>query len=321
MNGARLHKACSVLGFSIRTYERWKKSSDKIDKRKGAIKKTPKKLNDVEKRKILAIANSKDFASKPPSQIIPALADSGEYICSERTLYRLLKNEGMLLHRGKVRAPQKRICPRLTATRSDQVYSWDITYLPTNIKGKFYYLYLFVDIYSRYIVGWHIDECQDNKIAAKVFKEICLKSNILADQLTLHADNGGPMKGATMLATMQTLGVIKSFSRPATSNDNPFSEALFKTVKYCPSYPRKPFQSIEQCKAWMISFTEWYNKEHRHSGIKFVTPYQRHHGFEKEILVKRQCVYEAAKLKNPNRWSGASRCWEPAKEVHINPIH
>ena len=310
-----------MLGFSIRTYERWKKSPDKIDRRKGARKNTTNKLSDFEKKKILSIANSQDFASLPPSQIVPALADVGEYICSERTFYRVLKSEGMQHHRGKARAPQKRVCPRLIAYQPNQVYSWDITFLPTKIKGKFFYLYLFIDIYSRYIVGWHIDESQDNKIAAKVFKDICHRLKISPEQLTLHADNGGPMKGATMLATMQNLGVIKSFSRPATSNDNPFSEALFKTVKYCPAYPRKPFKSLEQAKAWMENFTEWYNNKHRHSGIKFVTPYERHHGLDKEILMKRARLYEAAKSRNPKRWSGSSRCWEPAKEVYINPVH
>ena len=252
---------------------------------------------------------------------MPALADRGEYICSERTFYRVLKSEGMQHHRGKSRAPQRKICPRLVAYQPNQIYSWDITFLPTEIKGNFYYLYLFVDIYSRYIVGWHIDEYQDNKIAAMVFKDICRKSKISPHQLTLHVDNGGPMKGATMLATMQNLGVIKSFSRPATSNDNPFSEALFKTVKYCPSYPRKPFKNIEHAVAWMESFTEWYNKKHRHSGIKFVTPYQRHYGLDEEILVKRRCIYEAAKLCNPKRWSGSTRCWESEKKVYINPMH
>lgn len=320
VNGAKLYKACSMLGLSLRTYERWKKSPDKTDRRKGASKNVPNKLSDSEKKKILLIANSQDFASLPPSQIVPSLADKGEYICSERTFYRVLKSEGMQHHRGRSRAPQKRICPRLVAYQPNQIYSWDITFLPTEIKGKFFYLYLFMDIYSRFIVGWHIDESQDNKIAAKVFKDICNKSNISLHQLTLHADNGGPMKGATMLATMQNLGVIKSFSRPATSNDNPFSEALFKTVKYCPAYPRKPFNSLEQAKAWMENFTEWYNKKHRHSGIKFVTPYQRHHGLDKEILDKRQRVYELAKIRNPKRWSGASRNWAPENEVYINPV-
>jgi putative transposase len=242
------------------------------------------------------------------------------YICSERTLYRLLKNAGMQHHRGKSRPPQKRVLPRLTAYQPNQIYSWDITYLPGEVKGKFYYLYLFIDIYSRYIVGWHIDEHQDNKISAAIFKNICIQANISPNQLTLHSDNGGPMKGATMLATMQNLGVIKSFSRPATSNDNPFSEAMFKTVKYCPAYPRKPFKNIEHARDWMGSFTQWYNMRHKHSGIKFVTPYQRHYGLDKEVLTKREQVYQSARLKMPQRWSTVSRNWQPEKEVAINPI-
>ncbi len=268
---------------------------------------------------MLKIVNMPEFASLPPSQIVPILADRGEYICSESTFYRILRQERMQHHRGRSKPPQKRPCPRLTASSPNQVYSWGITFLPTEIKGKFYYLYLFIDIYSRYIVGWHVNDYQDNKVSAKVFRQICESNNIEKSQLTLHSDNGGAMKGATMLATMQNLGVIKSFSRPATSNDNPFSEALFKTLKYCPSYPRKPFKDIEQAEQWMTKFTRWYNYEHRHSGINFVTPHQRHTGLEHEILSKRSQVYNEARAKNPKRWNCKTRCWEPVEKVHINP--
>jgi putative transposase len=260
-----------------------------------------------------------EFASLPPSQIVPILADRGEYICSESTFYRILRQEKMQHHRGRSKPPQKRPCPRLMASDPNHVYSWDITFLPTEIKGKFYYLYLFVDIYSRYIVGWHIDHYQDNKVSADIFRQICISNNIDNTGLILHSDNGGAMKGATMLATMQNLGVIKSFSRPATSNDNPFSEALFKTVKYCSCYPRRPFKDIEQAKQWMEKFAKWYNYEHRHSGIKFVTPHQRHMGLERDILDKRRQVYSEARAKNPGRWSSSIRCWEPADKVYINP--
>jgi len=256
----------------------------------------------------------------PPSQIVPILADKDEYICSESTFYRILHSENMQHHRGHTKAPQKRECPRLLATGPNQVYSWDITYLPANIKGKFYYLYLFLDIYSRYVVGWHIDEYQDGTIAAGKFTSICIKNNIAPKQLILHADNGGPMKGSTMVATMQKLGVIKSYSRPATSNDNPFSEALFKTVKYCPKYPRKPFETLAQSITWMESFVAWYNYEHRHSGIKFVTPHQRHTGQDKEILANRSNVYKIAKTQNPGRWARGIRNWDHVQEVYINPI-
>jgi putative transposase len=261
-----------------------------------------------------------EFSSLPPSQIVPILADRGEYICSESTFYRILRREGMQHHRGHSKSPQKRPRPRLEASGPNQVYSWDITFLPSEIKGQFYYLYLFIDIYSRYIVGWHIDHSQDNKISADVFRKICKSNDVDTSGLILHSDNGGPMKGASMLATMQNLGVIKSFSRPATSNDNPFSEALFKTVKYCSCYPRGPFKGIEKAKEWMVRFVKWYNHEHRHCGIRFVTPYQRHTGLEHDILSKRKAVYYNARVKNPERWGQSIRCWEPVEKVYINPI-
>jgi putative transposase len=308
------------VGVSLRTYQRWFKKTDKSDKRKGATKNVPNKLSKNEREQVLKVVNRPEFASLPPSQIVPTLADNGEYICSESTFYRILRAEGMQHHRGRSRSPQKRICPRLTASKPNQVYSWYITFLPTDTKGKFYYLYLFIDIYSRFIVGWHIDNVQDNKISAAVLQQICDDKKVEASQLTLHSDNGGAMKGATMLATMQRLGVIKSFSRPVTSNDNPFSEALFKTVKYCPTYPRKPFKSISEAEKWMKKFTKWYNFEHKHSGINFITPYQRSIGLENEILQKRREIYEKAREKHPNRWAIKTRSWEPVLEVSINPI-
>lgn len=265
------------------------------------------------------MVNLPRFASLPPSQIVPILAEEGTYICSERSYYRILHAHNMQHHRGHTKPPHPRGCPRLTATGINQVYSWDITYLPTVVKGKFYFLYLFVDIFSRYIVGWHVDELQDNVIAAKVLASICQKARIKDNELTVHSDNGGPMKGATMLATMAKLGVIKSFSRPATSNDNPFSEALFRTVKYCPKYPKKPFESIQAARAWMEAFVAWYNHDHRHSGIGFVTPYQRHTGQDIAILEYRREVYLKAKLESPLRWSRDVRKWESSRKVHINP--
>jgi transposase InsO family protein len=320
IGGARLNKACAIVGISLRTYQRWNKSSNFVDQRKGASKYIPNKLSELERNLVINVVNKSEFSSLPPSQIVPILADRGEYVCSESTFYRILRAEGMQHHRGRSKPPQKKDCPRLTAYQPNQIYSWDITFLPTNVKGKFYYLYLFIDIYSRFIVGWHINIEQNNKISAVIFQQICESENIKPTQLTLHADNGGPMKGSTMLATMQNLGVIKSFSRPATSNDNPFSEALFKTVKYCPSYPRKPFKDIEQAEIWMAKFTSWYNFEHKHSGIKFVTPYQRHAGLEQDILDKRVQLYERAKKSHPNRWASNTRCWKAEDVVHINPI-
>ena len=162
-------------------------------------------------------------------------------------------------------------------------------------------------------------EKESSAHASLLIRKTCLAEGVQQDQLVLHSDNGSPMKGATMLATLQKLGVVPSFSRPSVSDDNPYSESLFRTLKYTPSYPAKPFQSIETARKWVHEFVQWYNDEHRHSGIQFVTPNQRHQGKDKEILEKRKAVYQAAKEKNPKRWSGEIRDWNPVTKVWLNP--
>lgn len=174
----------------------------------------------------------------------------------------------------------------LVATGPNQVYTWDITYLPTQVKGVFLYLYLVMDIYSRKIVGWQVHEEERSALAADLMTDICEREGIRRDQVTLHSDNGSPMKGATMLATLQQLVIMPSFSRPSVSNDNPYSESLFRTLKYRPNYPGKPFADVRSARSWVEGFIGWYNHEHRHSAIKFVTPAQRHCGEDSSILAK-----------------------------------
>jgi len=201
-----------------------------------------------------------------------------------------------------------------------KTWSWDITFLPTAVRGQFYRLYMVMDVYSRLIVGWEIHEDERAEHAATLITKACLRHRVRQDALVLHADNGSPMKGATMLATLQRLGIVPSFSRPAVSDDNPYSESLFRTLKYTPAYPKKPFASIEQARQWVLRFVTWYNTEHRHSGIKFVTPTQRHYGQEHVILERRRRVYEAAKQSMPERWKGRhTRDWNPVGEVWLNP--
>lgn len=204
--------------------------------------------------------------------------------------------------------------------RPNQIYSWDITYLQSCVRGQFYYLYLFLDIFSKKIVGWDIHATQESNLSAILLEDICMNEKINKHQLVIHADNGGPMKGATMLATMQKLCIVPSFSRPSVSNDNPFSESLFKTLKYCPIFPSKPFESIEAAKNWMEIFVKWYNTEHLHSGINFVTPTSKHLGLDIELLKNRNEVYEKAKEKNPIRWSGKTRNWDAIMAVKLNPL-
>ena len=223
-------------------------------------------------------------------------------------------------HRGKERPDQKRSKPRaLCATAPNQLYSWDITYLPTQIKGKHHYLYLFMDIFSRKIVGWQVYETESSEQASQVMIDICRRENIAANQVILHSDNGSSMKGATMLATLQTLGVMPSFSRPAVSNDNPYSEALFKTCKYRPNYPNQAFENLMAARTWVGQFVQWYNHEHRHSAIGFVTPAQRHDGRDQALLNQRSELYQAAKARHPNRWTGDTRNWQRVHVVHLNP--
>jgi transposase InsO family protein len=266
------------------------------------------------------VANKPEYAALSPSKIVLLLADKGEYIASESTFYRVLKSEKQLQHRLPSKPVRSVNKPRaLKATAPNQLYSWDTTYLATLVLGLFFYLYLVIDIYSRKVVGWQVYEMESSALAADLMTDICQQENIERHQVTLHSDNGSPMKGATLLATLQELGVMPSFSRPSVSNDNPYSESLFRTLKYRPEYSEKAFNNLATVRAWVKGFVHWYNNEHLHSAIKFVTPKQRHKGEDKEILVKRKCVYQQAKSRHPERWSGEIRNWDQVDEVFLNP--
>ena len=318
--GARQGPACASISLSERTLQRWQRDQSRGDQRPTRVQTPKNSLSELERKRLLAVANSEEFGHMPPSQIIPRLADRGQYIGSESTLYRVLKAESQLAHRGAQRPAQKRHKPRaLFATAPNQLFSWDITYLPTLVMGSYFYLYLFLDIFSRKIVGWQVYEAESSELASEVMRDICTREKVSPNQVVLHSDNGSPMKGATMLATLQTLGVMPSFSRPAVSNDNPFSESLFRTLKYRPTYPHRPFETLLSARQWVSTFAHWYNEEHHHSAIRFVTPAQRHAGLDRALLDKRVKVYEAAKLKHPERWSRNTRNWQPIDIVNLNP--
>ena len=321
-SGACISPICCLMGISPRTLQRWRKEDGvKVDGRKEAAKsRVPaNKLSEQECAQVLTLANQPQYANMPPSQIVPALADRGRYIASESTFYRVLREADQLAHRGKAKPPTHKKPVPLEATGPNQLWSWDITYLATNVKGLFFYLYLIMDIYSRKIVGWEVYETESAEQAASVFRKAHLREGICGASITLHSDNGSPMKGATMLSTLQKLGVTPSFSRPSVSNDNPYSEALFKTLKYHPGFPNKPFSTLETAREWVAGFQYWYNEVHKHSCLKFVSPAQRHRGEDAAILRRRTVLYEKAKKLNPERWSGSTRNWTPEKTVHLNP--
>lgn len=320
--GARRSAACAELGLSERTLQRWTGPEGICeDRRPFADRPEPtSKLSEGERERIVATCNAPEFASLPPGQIVPRLADEGIWIASESSFYRVLRERGQNCRRGRARAATPRKSPTsFKAEGPCQVWSWDITWLPGPIAGAFFYLYLILDIFSRKIVGWEVHERETADFAAQMLERAVWAETCLTSPLVLHADNGSPMKGATMKATMERLGIIASFSRPRVSNDNPFSEALFRTCKYMPDWPSRGFATLDAARAWVHGFVRWYNVEHRHSAIRFVTPDQRHRGEDRPLLARRHQVYQLARAARPERWSGGTRNWQPVRSVWLNP--
>jgi transposase InsO family protein len=317
--GARFEAACEVLGLAARTVQRWKDDPGGDDGRAGP-KTTPRHALTAEERDmIVALATSQKYRNLSVRQIVPLIADEGLYVASESSFYRVLHEQDLMAHRSPAR-PARHAKPKaLVATGPRQVWSWDITYLRASTRGQFYYLYLVLDIWSRKIVGWDVHEAECSELASRVVEDACAREGVRRGEVTLHSDNGGPMKGATMLATLQRLGIAASFSRPRVSDDNAICEAIFRTLKYRPGYPRKPFASLEEARAWVATFVAWYNGEHLHSSIKYVTPNDRHEGRDGDILAKRHELYLAAKSATPRRWTRNTRDWTPVATVTLNP--
>ena len=322
--GATLGRACAQVGLTARSVQRWSlpvavQGDLRVSGKRRYVRPT-NKLSEPEQQAVLDVLNSDEYKDLPPSQVVPRLADKQVYLACESTMYRLLRGAGQVKHRRAERPPQKRSKPRaLKATIPDQVYCWDITYLPTLVLGEYFYLYLFEDLFSRNIVGWQVFASESAEQASQLLQDICERMKIAPDQLTVHSDNGAPMKGAPMLATMQRLGVAHTRSRPAVSNDNPYVESIFRTLKYRPQLPVKPFEDLLTARRWVTELVHWYNDEHRHSAIGFVTPAQRHAGQDREILAQRDQVYALARQRSPLRWSKQTRQWEYVDTVHLNP--
>ena len=314
--GARLSKACEVVGLPARTLQRWVHSP--VDGRKGPRHAPANKLSQRERDQVVDVATSTEFRDMSPKQVVPLLADRGTYVASESTFYRVLHDEKLQHRRSRTRPPAKR--PREHAADGPwQVASWDITYLRSHVRGQFFFLYLVVDVWSRKILGGDVHETESNERAAALVERVRVSAERELDGWVLHSDNGGPMKGATMLATLQRLGVVPSFSRPRVSDDNPFAESLFRTLKYRPEYPVTGFATLEDARRWVAAFVHWYNHEHQHSGIGFVTPADRHAGDDLEILDARRSVYERARRRHPERWSRDTRSWSRPDIVVLNP--
>jgi transposase InsO family protein len=317
--GARQDLACAEVGITSRTLQRWShEGAVRVDARPTATRPAPaNKLSAHERAEVLRVVNEPRFASLPPTQIVPRLADEGRYLASESTMYRILRVEQQLTHRGNARVPIKRSPPRHCARAPNQLWCWDITYLPGPIQGTFFFLYLVLDVYSRKIVAHEVHEQESADDAAALIELAMLRERLSGAPLVVHQDNGSPMKGSTYVAKLHELGITASYSRPSVSDDNAYAESLFRTCKYRPDYPGA-FASLDEARIWALRFERWYNHAHKHRNLKFVSPAERHHGADHTIFARRVDVYEHARAKHPARWRGRIRDWSLPKEVWLN---
>lgn len=315
--GCRESAVCRRLGISVRTIQNWR-AKGLADGRKGAPKRVSNKLSEAERAMVVKTACEPRFVNLTPHEFVPILAEEGVYVASESTIYRVLRE--LKLIKPKRTPLRQAQAAELKAEGPNRLWSWDITYLKSFIRGSYYFLYLIVDLFCRRIMGWEIHETEDSQAARAFVERVCLDHGIERDTLILHSDNGSPMRSGTMLATLQALGVVSSFSRPNVSNDNAFSESLFKTLKYTAGYPMQ-FESLEAAEEWTIRFVRWYNTEHRHSGIGYVTPEQRYRGLDIEILSKRTATYAAARRFHPERWSRHARKWNRIETVWLKRLN
>lgn len=322
-HGARRAVACTLIGFDVSTLRRWQPGKCKkvlFDQRPLTEQPAPQhKLSVAERDEVLEVCLRQEYSSLPPSQIVPKLADRGHYIASESTFYRILRDEGLLQHRGRAhKAVKPSEPPRHSASKVNEVWTYDVTFLPSRVRGQFFYLYMIQDLCSRYGVHWEVHDREHADHNADLIQQAVLKAKCSDDPPILHSDNGSTMKSYTMRRKLTELGITPSFSRPSVSNDNAYIESMFRTVKYCPQWPSAGFATLEDARRWVHSFMHWYNDKHQHSGIKYVTPAQRYMGKDKAILAQREVVYEAAKARNPRRWSGKTRDWTPTENVELN---
>ena len=323
--GARLTPTCKIAGIDLRTLQRWQAADGHVraDRRPQAVRPVPgHALSEAERARVLAVANEPRFAAVPPARIVPMLADEGVYLASESTFSRVLRAQGQTAHRGRAKAPRA-VRPPTThmATEPRQVWCWDMTYLPAQVLGRWFHLYLILDLYSRKIVGWEVHDRDWADHAAHWVRRTALAEGIAARAAkpVLHGDNGATLKATTVLAMLNGLGIKPSYSRPRVSDDNAYAESLFRTAKYRPEFPAQGFADLNEARAWAAGFVQWYNVEHRHSGIRYVSPAQRHAGDDHAIRAARHALYATARELNPARWSGTTRNWTPIGAVTLNP--
>lgn len=312
-------RACASIDLPRSTYYRWRQADAHPVKENQPRPTPPRALSQREKETVETVLNSERFYDSPPRQVYATLLDEGTYYCSWRTMYRLLAEKGQVRERRNQLTHPMTIRPQLVATAPNQLWSWDITKLKGPVPWTFYYLYVVLDVFSRYVVGWLLAARETAVLAEQLLAESCARQGVAQDQLTIHADRGPSMRSKTVALLLADLGVTKSHSRPRVPDDNPFSEAQFKTMKYRPDYPDR-FGSLAAARQWAREFFRWYNQDHYHSALGLMTPAMVHAGLADTITSQRQAVLSAAYAAHPERFvKGQPTALSLPAEVWINP--
>ena len=310
---------CAALGVARATLYRHRRRGSAAPVQAPVERSSARALGVEERQAVLATLHSERFVDQSPAAVYATLLDEGSYVCSQRTMYRLLEQAGEVRERRDQLRHPVYARPELLASRPNEVWSWDITKLLGPTKWSYFYLYVLLDIFSRYVVGWMVAHRESAQLAKRLIAESARKQSIEPGQLTVHADRGSSMTSKPVALLLADLGVTKTHSRPSVSNDNPFSEAQFKTLKYRPEFPDR-FGSIEDSRAFCVGFFDWYNNRHYHSGLALLTPTTVHHGNSATVIERRRAVLAAAYAAHPERFvRRAPRPAEPPTAVWINP--
>jgi putative transposase len=313
----RIDAVCKALEIPRATYYRHQNKEKPLTV--PHLKPPKNALNPDEKKQVLDLLHNEQFRDKTPYEVFNTLIDKGEYYCSTRTMYRILEEQGETQDRRQQRNHRDAVKPELMATRPNEVWSWDITKLRSDKKWNYFYLYVILDIFSRYVVGWLIADSESKELARQLIHKTALKQGIQRQKLTLHSDNGPSMTSHTVSQLLDNLGITKTHNRPYTSDDNPFSESQFKTLKYCPDFPGQ-FSNMNDAEKFSQKFFSWYNNQHYHSGIAWLTPASVHYGHATEILSNRHKAMLKAYAKNPVRFNNKlPKLKNLAPAVYINP--
>jgi putative transposase len=308
-----IRPTCDAFGVPRSSYYRWLRPKSGEDRRRS-----PRALSSEEREAVLEVLHADEFVDLAPAGVLAKLLDRGRYLCSERTMYRILaENEEVKERRNQLRHPVY-ARPELLATGPNELWSWDLTKLLGPVKWTYYYLYVILDVFSRYVVGWMVAYREAAILASRLIEASCRRQGIERAQLTLHADRGSSMRSKTVALLLSDLGVTKSHSRPHVSNDNPYSEAQFKTLKYRPEFPRR-FGCLEDARAFCGEFFRWYNMDHYHSGLGLMTPHDVHYGLAEQRRARRAQILAEAYARHPERFvRGMPRPAETPSEVWIN---